>query len=266
MSNQNTPKETLDQQSEKLEKSLLARNSKLLTAAVVVAIIALGAFATQYFYLQPKEAKAQTNLTLGLQYLNEAAQLNAEALTLLSSTDSLLTDSVKAEADDLKKQVEEAYNKALNGEGKFPGFLKLAKESMTDAANIASANAGLCYFNLGNYKEAIKYLEDFSAQSDKGLSAQYVAALANSYAANQQVDKAIDTFKKAAKIADNAILSPQYLIEAGKLLENQKKNEEALAVYESIKSDYPESEIVTPQPIQGAFVALIDKYIERVSK
>ena len=266
MSNQNTPKETLDQQSENLEKSLLARNSKLLTAAVIVAVLALGIFATQYFYLQPKEEKAQTSLTLGLQYLDEAAQLNAQAMTMLSATDSTLTDSVKAEAEEVKQQVAEAYNKALNGDNKFPGFLKLANESMTDASNIAAANAGLCYFNLGNYKEAIKYLEKFSAQGDKGLSAQYVAALANSYAADQQLDKAIDTFKKAAKIADNAILSPNYLIEAGKLLENQKKNEEALAIYESIKADYPQSSVATPQPVQGAFVALIDKYIERVSK
>ena len=266
MSNQNTPKETLDQQSENLEKSLLARNSKLLTGAIIIAVIVLGIFATQYFYLQPKEDKAQTNLTLGLQYLDEAAQLNAQALTMLTSTDSILSDSVKAEAEAIKQQVTDAYNKALNGDAKFPGFLSLANESMTDASNIAAANAGLCYFNLGNFKEAIKYLEKFSAQGDKGLSAQYVAALANSYAADQQVDKAIDTFKDAAKIASNAVLSPLYLIEAGKLLESQKKNEEALAIYESIKADYPESDVATPQPMQGAFVALIDKYIERVSK
>ena len=79
-------------------------------------------------------------------------------------------------------------------------------------------------------------------------------------------DKAISAFQEAADIADNAILSPTYLLEAGKLFESLGKNEEALKIYQTIKSTYPESEIVTPQPIQGAFVALIDKYIERVSK
>lgn len=266
MSNQNTPKENLDQQSENTEKSLLARNSKLLTAAIIIAVIAFGVFAVQYFYVQPKEEKAQSNLTLGLQYVEEAAQLNAQATSMTAMPDSLLTDSVKAAAENIKKQVADTYQKALNGDGRFPGFIKLSKESMTDAANIAAANAGLCYYNMNNYKEAIKYLEQFSPQDDKSLSAQYIAALANCYVAEKATDKAISAFQEAADIADNAILCPTYLLEAGKLFESQGKNEEALKIYQTIKSTYPESEIVTPQPIQGAFVALIDKYIERVSK
>ena len=263
MSNQNTP-EVKDQQSEISQKSILVRNKKLLVIAVAVAVCAIAAFGYSYFLLQPKENKAQTNLTLGLGYIEEAAVLSEQSVRILATPDSLLTDSLKAQGEAFKKQADEKYNQALNGDGKFPGFLKLAGESMTDAANIATANAGLCYYRLGNVKEAIKYLNQFSAKGDKSLSPQYIAALANCYATDQQIDKAIDTFKKAAKEADNAILSPQYLLEAGLLLESQSKNEEALKIYESIKSQYPDSRIATAMAMGN--VAEIDKYIERVSK
>lgn len=263
-----TPNSTKDLNTpEKEEKGILAKNKKMLTAAIAVAVLALGVFGFKQFYLQPKEDKAQTNLTLGLQYLEEGENLNAQVLNLSSAPDSVLTDSVKNQIETFKQMAADQYNKALNGDGKFPGYLKLANEGMTDAANIAVANAGLCYFNLGNFKEAIKYLEKFSAKSDKGLSAQYVAALANSYASDNQIDKAIATFKKAADVADNAITSPQYLLEAGLLLESQQKPAEALDIYKSIKSKYPNSTLVAPQQVQvGAYAALIDKYIERVSK
>ena len=128
------------------------------------------------------------------------------------------------------------------------------------------AQAGICYYKLGNYKEAIKMLEGFTPQGDKGVSPQFIAALANCYAADGQLDKAVDTFKKAASEADNAATSPQYLIEAGLLLESQKKNDEALKIYEQIKKDYPQSSLVAPQQMQGGYVSAIDKYIERVSK
>ena len=264
MSNQNTPKEVKDQQSENSQLSLLARNSKLLTAAVVVAVVAVAIFAFNYFYLQPKEEKAQTNLTLGLSYIEEAAMLSEQSVRILATPDSLLTDSIKAQGEGFKKQADEKYNQALNGDGKFPGFLKLAGESMTDAANIATANAGLCYYHLGNIKEAIKYLDQFSAKGDKSLSPQYIAALANCYASDNQIDKAISTFQNAAQEADNAVLSPQYLLEAGLLLESQNKNDEALKVYETIKSKYPDSRVASA--IAMGNVAEIDKYIERVSK
>ena len=123
-----------------------------------------------------------------------------------------------------------------------------------------------CVEEGGGKLEAIKMLEGFTPQGDKGVSPQFIAALANCYAADGQLDKAVDTFKKAASEADNAATSPQYLIEAGLLLESQKKNDEALKIYEQIKKDYPQSSLVAPQQMQGGYVSAIDKYIERVSK
>jgi tetratricopeptide (TPR) repeat protein len=144
------------------------------------------------------------------------------------------------------------------------GFLAVTENyGGTDAANLAKAYAGLCYANLGKWKEAVNCLEDFSAQDDMMISPAITGALANAYANTGDIDKAISTFKKAAKMADeqasdntNNSLSPSYMISAARLLENQKKNSEALEIYKEIKEKYVNS--VVSQDI--------DKYIERVSE
>ena len=161
------------------------------------------------------------------------------------------------------------YETALNGDKKtYPGYAKIASEySITDAGNLANIYAGICYANLGKTKEAIKSFESFSTQGDETVSPAALGALANCYATDGQVDKAIATFKKAADMANNVSLSPAFLIEAGKLLESQKKNEEALELYNKVKNDYPTCTQASPVQQNGMIIAPeIEKYIERVSQ
>lgn len=163
---------------------------------------------------------------------------------------------------------EEGYTKALKGEGQFLGYLKIAENfRMTNGANIARAYAGLCYAQMGQYKEAIAQLEKFSPKGDQTVSPAILACLADCYACDGQADKAIDTFKKAADKADNESLSPVYLMQAAVILESQEKYEDAKKLYEQIKSDYPTSELSRPQG-QGNMIASpeIEKYIERATR
>ena len=256
----------------------LKLNRKVIVILSTVVVIAGLFIGFKFLYLDPKEEKAQAQLTEAEQLidnqamaqldqiLNEIARAEAELEQKGDTAPAGLNDSIKQKTAAYEKAKADIYNKALKGDGKTPGLLKIADMGMTSAANIAKAQAGICYYKLGNYKEAIKMLENFTPQGDKGVSPQFIAALANCYAADGQLDKAIDTFKKAASEADNAATSPQYLIEAGLLLESQKKNDEALKIYEQIKKDYPQAAIVAPQQMQGGYVSGIDKYIERVSK
>ena len=256
----------------------LKLNRKVTVILSTVVVIAGLFLAFKYFYLDPKEEKAQTQLAEAEQLvngqalaqldqiLNEISRAEAELEQKGDTAPAGLNDSIKKNTANFEKAKADIYNKAPKGDGKTPGLLKIAGMGMTGAANIAKAQAGICYYKLGNYQEAIKRLEDFPPQGDKGVSPQYIAALANCDAAGGQLDKAVDTFKKAASEADNAATSPQYLIEAGLLLESQKKNDEALKIYEQIKKDYPQSALVAPQQMQGGYVSAIDKYIERVSK
>jgi tetratricopeptide (TPR) repeat protein len=160
----------------------------------------------------------------------------------------------------------EMFEQAVNGDGAgFVGFAKLADEySGTKAGNLANLYAGLCYANLGKWAEAQKSLDAFSTEGDQMISPASQAALGDAYAHLNQLDKAVDAFKKAADMADskaeddaNNSLSPTFLIKAGEVLESQGKKDEALKIYQDIKKKYVNSMLVQS--------AEIDKYIERAS-
>ena len=150
---------------------------------------------------------------------------------------------------------EEQYEKALNGDGAtFPGLLKIASEySSTDAGNLANLYAGLCYASLGKWNEAAQYIEKFDAKGDMMISPAAEGAV---YAHLNQLDKAVSHLKSAAEKADNNSLSPTFLIQAGEILESQGKADEALKLYQTVKTKY----------FNSFQYQSIDKYIERVSK
>ena len=235
MANQkNNTQQTEEQLLTQSEAFVTKYKKQIIIALVAIAAIVGGCFAYYYGFLKPREEKAQAFIAQGQIYA-----------------------------------IQGDYDKALQGDGRFPGFVKVAKEySFTDAANFAKAWAGICYAHQEKWAEAVKYLEDFSPAGDNSLSPAAMAALANCYAATNKVDKAIDKFKDAAKKADNPVLSAQYLLQAGQLLESQGKADEALKVYQQIKNDYPTSQLCTSQPANGGVMVTpeIDRYIERVQK
>ena len=148
------------------------------------------------------------------------------------------------------------YEKALDGDGQeVLGLVGVAKKyGSTKAGNLAKLYAGLAYVQLGQFEDAKKYLEDYSSKGDELVSPAALGALGNVYAELGQQEKAVETLKKAAKKADNTVLSPIYLVQAGEILESQGKADEALKLYEEVKNNYRGSQ-------QGQE---IDKYIERV--
>ena len=202
----------------------------LIAVAAIIVVIA-GVFLYISQISGPREEKASTALSKGQTYFNN-----------------------------------EMFEQAVNGDGAgFVGFAKLADEySGTKAGNLANLYAGLCYANLGKWAEAQKSLDAFSTEGDQMISPASQAALGDAYAHLNQLDKAVDAFKKAADMADskaeddaNNSLSPTVLIKAGEVLESQGKKDEALKIYQDIKKKYVNSMLVQS--------AEIDKYIERAS-
>ncbi len=145
-------------------------------------------------------------------------------------------------------------------------FLAIASDYRgTKAANLASLYAGLCYANLEKWDDAVKYLEKYSTKGDAMISPAATAALGNAYANTGNTDKAVNTLKKAAKMADkqaldgvNYSISPLFLIQAATLLESEEKYDEALAVYKDVKAKY-----INAQQVQSKE---IDKYIQRLEE
>lgn len=218
----------------KSEAFVIKYKKQLITAIVAIVVVVGGVFAYIYGYSKPREDKAQELLGIVMQ----------------------------------KYITKQDFEHALKGEGKTVGLVSIAdKYGSTDAGNIAKYQAGLCNYNLGKTKEAIKYLEDFDTKGDNTISAQALYTLANCYANDKQLDKAVNAFKDAAKATEIPALCAEYLLQAGLILENQKKNDEALQIYKDIKEKYPTAPICAQQEQNGTMLdAVIEKYIERISK
>lgn len=153
------------------------------------------------------------------------------------------------------------FERALKGDSTgFVGFLKIADEySSTKTGNLANLYCGLCYAHMNQWQEAANYLEKYDDCGDMLISPAALGALGNAYANLNQMDKAVETLKKAADKADNAALSPLYLVQAGQILESQGKKAEALKLYQQVKDMETEAQ---PTP----YTSTIEEYIERVKE
>ena len=146
------------------------------------------------------------------------------------------------------------FQKALDGDGVNLGFIQIAEEySGTAAGNIANAYAGMALAQLARYEEAIDYLKAFDGD-DKMVAPAVYGTLGSCYAQTGDIDAAISNYKKAAKKANNATISPYYLLQAGIMCEQQGDKDDAAELYQEIKDKY------TASPLSMD----IDKYINRV--
>ena len=202
-----------EQQVTKTE-AFFEKNKKAIMGCVcAVIVIIVGVILFNTYYLEPRANEASTELAKSQQ----------------------LFDS-------------QEYDKAL------AGFQKVAADySSTDAGNLAQLYIGICQANLGKWQEAVDALESFSGKGDQMISPAAEGALGNAYANLNQLDKAVDHLKKAAKMADNNSLSPTFLIQAGEILESQGKKADALELYKEVKEKY----------FNSMQYQTIDKYIER---
>ncbi|EGJ71143.1 Tetratricopeptide TPR_1 repeat-containing protein [Bacteroides coprosuis DSM 18011] len=201
-------------------EAFLVKNKKnLIGGLIAIIVIIAGVLIYKNIYAGPKEKNAQEAIFLGEEYFNQGQ-----------------------------------FEMALNGDSiSFDGLIKVADQySGTKSGNLANYYIGISFQKLGQFENAIKYLEKFNAK-DKMLYPASLLALGNCYVEVDKIDKAISTLEKAASLADNNTISPMALRQAGILLEKTGKYKEALTNYTKIKDSYFNSPISVD----------IDKYIER---
>ena len=204
-----------EQQVTKTEAFFEKYKKAVIAAVAAVIVIIVGVILANNYYFEPRANEASTEL---------------------------------AKSQELFDQ--QQFDKAL------VGFQKVAADySSTDAGNLAQLYIGICQANLGKWQEAVDALESFSGKDDQMISPAAEGALGNAYANLNQLDKAVDHLKKAAKMADNNSLSPTFLIQAGEILESQGKKDEAVELYKEVKEKY----------FNSMQYQSIDKYIERAS-
>ena len=201
-------------------EQLIEENQKTLTIIVGVAVLIVIAYlGFTKLYIQPREKDAQEQMFMAEQYFE--------------------TDS---------------FNLALNGDGNYLGFLDIIDDyGMTEAGNLASYYAGISYLRLGQYEDALAYLNDFDSD-DMLLSPVTDGAKGDAYLELGEKDKALSAYKKAYNASDNTFTCPVYMMKAADLMESDGDLKGALELYQTIKEKYPTSN-------EGRN---IDKYIARV--
>ena len=124
--------------------------------------------------------------------------------------------------------------------GGFEGFLDIIDNySGTKASNLANYYAGISYLNLGSYDAAIEYLSDYHAHDDVTPITK-AGALGDAYAELGQFDKALSQYAKATA-SKNEFLTPYYLNKMAVLNIKQGNNSAALANFQRIADDFPQS-------------------------
>jgi tetratricopeptide (TPR) repeat protein len=177
----------------------------IIIIGVIVAVV-LGYFGFKKFYIQPREKEAQSQMWMAEKYFEQ---------------DSL--------------------NKALSGDGTYPGFLSIMDDySMTKAANLAHYYSGIIYLKKGEFQTAIDHLKKFKGR-EVLVTSMAKGALGDAYMELGDTKKALDYYLKAANSYSNDFSTPVFLNKAAWTYEQMKEYGKAIELYEMIRNDYPRS-------------------------
>jgi len=185
-------------------EQFIFNNQKFIGVGVVVIIIViLGFFGYGKYYIEPKTTEAAEQMFQAQKYF---------------------------ESDSL--------DKALYGDGNSIGFIDIISDyNMTKPGNLANYYAGISFLKKGDFKQAIDYLGDFSAD-DHLISPMAKGAIGDAYLELGEKDKAAAYYIEAANMDDNGFTSPLFLYKAGQVYELQGKYDKAITTYTRIKDNY----------------------------
>lgn len=191
----------------KAEKFFEENKNAILGVVIGIVVIAGSVVGYNKFILQPKEKSAQYELYL--------------AQNLLEVED---------------------FNGALNGDGEGIGLLEIAREyKSTKSGNLANYYIGVSYLNLGDYKEAIRYLDKFSTK-DEILSVVSTGAIGDAFMELNQPKEALEYYEKAVRGSNNNFVAPIYLDRAGQTAMMLGNNKKALQHYNRLVNEFKEAQ------------------------
>ena len=123
--------QNIEQALSKTEQFIEKNRKKLLIGFAIVVVIAIGIVWFFKGYLGPKNLEAANKMAVAVRYFER-----------------------------------DSFALALNGDGVNEGFVKIMDNySITEQADLAAYYAGVCEYNLCNFDNAIKYLEDCDIES-----------------------------------------------------------------------------------------------------
>jgi TolA-binding protein len=137
----------------------------------------------------------------------------------------------------------DSFEIALAGRpGSFDGLLDIADHyGGTSAGNMAKYYIGVASLQKGQWDDAIRFLEDYSPAGTI-MPALTEGLIGDAYSEKGDMEKALSQYKSAISESENDFTTPYYLWKAGMLCEHLGKLEDAKAMFERLKSDFPSSE------------------------
>jgi len=174
----------------------------------VLLLAVTGVFAWQW-YIQKQEDKAQVEL-YPVQYYFEQDSLTA----------------------------------VLNGDGvQTIGAQKIADEyNITKAGDLAAFYAGVAYLEQGKFNEAIEELKDFDSD-DYLVQARAYSLIGDAYMELNNLNEAVNYYKKAANHYPNDVFTPDYLMKLALAYELQKDFAKAAQAYQTIVEKHRKSDL-----------------------
>jgi len=138
------------------------------------------------------------------------------------------------EADSLKK--------ALNGDGPSIGLLKIAEDyGHTKAGKLAKFYIGSIYLKQAKYQDAIDNLKAYDSD-DLLINPRANCLIGDAYLELNDLEPALQYYKKAALHAPNKFFSPRYLMKAALVQELLKNYSDAVNTYDQVIQKYNDSQ------------------------
>ena len=195
-------------------EQFIENNQKLIIGVIAaILVVVLAIFGINKFVSQPRQQKANEAIFAAEQYF---AQGNFNAALYGDSTSN------------------DKYSVGL--------LQVIDKYGSTKAGKRAKYEAGICYLRLGQYADALKYLDKYNGKY------QLTPVLNEIMKGDAEVEQgntaaAIKHYEKAANMDDNPISAPFALFKAGICYMMSDNNAKAVECFKKVKSDYPESSL-----------------------
>lgn len=204
----------------------------IIGGVIAIVVIVLGIFGIRKFISEPRKAKANIEAFPAEAYFIEAFQ--AEAYFTAAT-----------EAADAGNYRLALYGDSTSNDKYSIGLLAIIdKYGSTPTGNRAKYEAAVCFLNLGQYDQAMKYLDGYKGKD------QLTPVLNEMMKGDAEVeqgnnDAAIKHYNKAVSMDDNPITAPFALFKVGMVYLMNNDKDHALECFKKVKSDYPESPLFT---------------------
>lgn len=222
--------ENVDQGAGRLEAIVLKSQNYIYGGVIALLVAVLGYFGYTEYVQKPREEEVSEVMFDAIQHFEKSEyQKNPDSLLMLA-----LNGSKFLEPDTVAYLDQQRAPSGL-------GFLEIIDAyGDTKAVNLARYYAGISYFRLKKYDEALGYLKNIHLE-DELLPSIVLGVIGDCYAEKKDINKALSYYEKAFQKTNNDLTTPRYLFKATLALVELDDYTKAMVYVKRILREYPVS-------------------------